>query len=117
MELKGEAVLLRIFTGEADHIGHTPVYECIVKEARKNKISGATVLRGIMGFGASSVIHEARLIEISADLPIIVEIVDTEENIQKFIPLIQQLFEQSKKGGLITTEKVNVLLYHSDKQK
>ena len=115
MELKGESVLLRIFTGEADHIGHMPVYECIVKAARKNNISGATVLRGIMGFGASSVIHEARLIEISADLPIIVEIVDTENNIQKFIPVIQQLFEQSKKGGLITMEKVNVLLYHPDK--
>ncbi len=115
MELKGESVLLRIFTGEADHIGHLPVYECIVKEARKNKIAGATVLRGIMGFGASSVIHEARLIEISADLPIIVEIVDTNENIQKFIPVIQQLFEQSKRGGLITMEKVNVLFYHPNK--
>lgn len=115
MELKGESVLLRIFTGEADHIGHAPVYECIVKAARKNNISGATVLRGIMGFGASSVIHEAKLIEISADLPIIVEIVDTENKIQNFIPIIQQLFEQSKKGGLITMEKVNVLFYHPDK--
>jgi len=115
MELKGQSVLLRIFTGEADHIGHMPVYECIVKAARKNNISGATVLRGIMGFGASSIIHEARLIEISADLPIIVEIVDTEDNIQKFIPVIEQLFEQSKKGGLITMEKVNVLFYRPDK--
>ena len=115
MELKGQSVLLRIFTGEADHIGHMPVYECIVKAARKNNISGATVLRGIMGFGASSIIHEARLIEISADLPIIVEIVDAEDNIQKFIPVIEQLFEQSKKGGLITMEKVNVLFYRPDK--
>ena len=98
MELKGQSVLLRIFTGEADHIGHMPVYECIVKAARKNNISGATVLRGIMGFGASSIIHEARLIEISADLPIIVEIVDTEDNIQKFIPVIEALLSISQCG-------------------
>ncbi len=115
MQLKGEAVLLRVFTGEADHIGHMPVYECIVKAAREKNIAGATVLRGIMGFGASSIIHTARLIEISGDLPIVVEIVDTENKIRDFIPVIGQLFEQSKKGGLITMEKVNVLFYHPDK--
>jgi PII-like signaling protein len=115
MQLKGEAVLLRVFTGEADHIGHMPVYECIVKAAREKNIAGATVLRGIMGFGASSIIHTARLIEISGDLPIVVEIVDTENKIQDLIPVIGQLFEQSKKGGLITMEKVNVLFYHPDK--
>ena len=115
MQLKGEAILLRVFTGEADHINHRPVYECIVQAARERKIAGATVLRGIMGFGASSVIHAARLIEISGDLPIVVEIVDTEINIQNFIPVIQHIFEQSKKGGLITMEKVNVLFYHPDK--
>ena len=108
-------MLLRVFTGEADHIGHQPVYECIVKAAREKNIAGATVLRGIMGFGASSVIHTARLIEISGDLPIVVEIVDTETRIKDFISDIHQIFENSKKGGLITTEKVNVLFYHPDK--
>jgi len=115
MHLTGTSVLLRVFTGEADHSGHRPVYECIVKAAREKNIAGATVIRGIMGFGASSIIHTARLIEISGDLPILVEIVDSENKIQEFIPVIQQIFEQSKKGGLITTEKVNVLFYHPDK--
>ena len=115
MELSGTSILLRVFTGEADHIGHMPVYECIIKAAREKNIAGATVLRGIMGFGASSVIHTARLIEISGDLPIVVEIVDAENKIEEFIPVIQEIFEQSKKGGLITTEKVNVLFYHPDK--
>jgi PII-like signaling protein len=115
MELSGTSILLRVFTGEADRIGHQPVYERIIKAARDKNIAGATVLRGIMGFGASSVIHTARLIEISGDLPVVIEIVDTESKIDEFIPVIQQIFEQSKKGGLITTEKVNVLLYRPDK--
>ena len=115
MELSGTSILLRVFTGEADRIGHQPVYECIIRAAREKNIAGATVLRGIMGFGVGSVIHTARLIEISGDLPVVIEIVDTESKIDEFIPVIQQIFEQSKKGGLITTEKVNVLLHRPDK--
>ncbi|HTS43092.1 MAG TPA: DUF190 domain-containing protein [Puia sp.] len=111
MELDGQSVLLRVFLGEIDKVGHTPLYEAILKSARKEGIAGATVLRGIMSFGASTRIHTAKLIDISEDLPIIVEIVDKEEKINSFIPLINNLFEQCGRGGLITTEKVNVLYY------
>jgi hypothetical protein len=111
MELDGQSVLLRIFLGEIDKVGHMPLYEAILQSARKEGIAGATVLRGIMSFGASTRIHTAKLIDISEDLPIIVEIVDKEEKINSFIPLINSLFEQCGRGGLITTEKVNVLYY------
>jgi PII-like signaling protein len=115
MQLTGQAVLLRIFVGEADRIDHKPVYELIIKAARDHSISGATVLRGIMSYGASTRIHTAQFIEISQDLPIIVEIVDTEETMNAFIPAINQIFEKSKRGGLITTEKVNVIFYQPNK--
>ena len=115
MQLTGQAVLLRIFVGEADRIDHKPVYEIIIKAARDHSIAGATVLRGIMSYGASTRIHTAQLIEISQDLPIIVEIVDTEEKVNEFIPVINQIFERSKRGGLITTEKVNVIFYQPNK--
>lgn len=115
MQLSGQAVLLRIFVGEADRIDHKPVYEIIIKTARDHSIAGATVLRGIMSYGASTRIHTAQLIEISQDLPIVVEIVDTEEKINAFIPLINEIFEKSKRGGLITTEKVNVIFYQPNK--
>jgi len=111
MQLNGQAVLLRIFVGEADRIDHKPVYEVIVKAARDNAIAGATVLRGIMSYGASTIIHTAQLIEISQDLPIVIEIVDSGEKINAFIPVINSIFEKSKRGGLITTEKVNVIFY------
>jgi PII-like signaling protein len=115
MQLTGQTVLLRIFVGEADRIEHKPVYELIVKTARDHSIAGATVLRGIMSYGASTRIHTAQLIEISQDLPIVVEIVDTEEKISAFIPFINEIFEKSKRGGLITTEKVNVIFYQPNK--
>jgi len=103
--------LLRIFIGEADKIGHTPLYEVIVKAARKESIAGATVLRGIMSYGASTRIHTAKFIDISEDLPIVIEIVDTEEKINFFLLVVHTLFEQCGRGGLITIEKVNVLYY------
>ena len=115
MQLTGQAVLLRVFVGEADRIDHVPVYEIIVKEARDNSIAGATVLRGIMSYGASTRIHTAQWIEISQDLPIVVEIVDMEEKINTFIPIINGIFEKSKRGGLITTEKVNVIFYQPNR--
>ena len=111
MQLTGQAILLRIFTGEADRLNHKPIYEIIVKAARDNKIAGATVLRGIMSYGANTVIHTASFIEISQDLPVVIEIVDTEEKINEFIPVINDIFERSCKGGMITTEKVNVIVY------
>lgn len=111
MELDGQSVLLRIFVGEIDKIGHRPLYEVIVQSARKSGIAGATVLRGIMSYGASTRIHTARLIDISEDLPIVIEIVDVDAKIQSFLPVVNELFEQCGRGGLITTEKVNVLYY------
>jgi len=111
MQSQEQAVLLRVFTGEADKIGHTPVYEIMVQAARENELAGATIIRGIMSFGASTVIHTAQWIDISQDLPIIIEIVDVEKKINDFIPVINEIFAKSKRGGLITTEKVNVIFY------
>ncbi len=113
MQLNGESKLLRIFVGEIDKIGHTLLYEAIVQAARKEGIAGATVLRGIMSYGASTRIHTAKWIEISEDLPIIIEIVDTAEKIDHFLPAVQSLFDQCGRGGLITIERINVLYYKS----
>ncbi len=115
MQLNGQSKLLRIFVGEIDKIGHTPLYEAIVYEAKKQGIAGATVLRGIMSYGASSTIHTAKLIDISEDLPIVIEIVDTEEKINHFLPEINKLFDECGRGGLITIEQVNVLYYRPKK--
>jgi PII-like signaling protein len=111
MELTGQSKLLRIFLGEIDKIGHRPLYEAIVLEARNQGIAGATVLRGILSFGASTRIHTAKLIDISEDLPIVIEIIDTEEKINSFIPIINRLFDECGRGGLVTLEQVNVLFY------
>ena len=111
MQLDGQSKLLRIFTGEIDKIGHTPLYEAIVLAARSKGIAGATVLRGILSYGASTRLHAAKLIDISEDLPIVIEIIDKEEKITAFIPEVNNLFEQCGRGGLITVEKVDVIYY------
>jgi PII-like signaling protein len=111
MHIEGEAKLLRIFVGESDLIHHVPVYEKIVLEARKAGLAGVTVIKGIMGFGASSRIHTAKLLRLSEDLPMIVEIVDEEKKIEQFIPVLNELFEEANSGGLITMEKVNIIKY------
>jgi len=111
MELQGRSKLLRIFVGEVDKIGHQLLYEAILLAAREKGLAGGTVLKGIMSYGASSRIHVARLIELSEDLPIVVEIVDQEEKIDSFIPVVNDLFEKCGRGGLITVEKVDVLYY------
>ncbi len=110
------AKLLRIFLGESDKYQQKPLYETIVFEAKKHSLSGATVTRGIMGFGANSKIHTAKLFDISSDLPIIVEIVDTLEKINSFVKIVDRLFEESKSGGLITIEKAEVIRYKSGKE-
>jgi uncharacterized protein len=107
--------LLRIFIGESDKIGHQPLYEAIVYEAKKSGLSGATVTRGIMGFGANSKIQTTKFFELSTDLPLVIEIVDTEENIRKFTKHVEDLFEKSKSGGLITLEKAEVIRYQPGK--
>jgi PII-like signaling protein len=111
MELSPDSKLLRIFIGEIDKIGHQPLYEAILFAARKQGLAGCTVLRGIMSYGASSIVHTAKLIEISQDLPIIVEIVDHEEKINAFVGNVDKLMEQANCGGLITLEKAEVLYY------
>ena len=115
MENNPTAKLLRIFLGESDKHGQQPLYEAIVFEAKKQLLSGATVTRGIMGFGANSRIHSAKLFDISTDLPVVIEIVETEEKITNFIKTVEQLFEESKSGGLITIEKAVVIRYKSGK--
>jgi PII-like signaling protein len=115
MELQGQSKLLRIFLGEADRIGHRFLYEEILTAAKVKGLAGGTVLKGVMSFGASTRIHRARLIELSEDLPIVVEIVDVAEKIDAFIEVVNNLFEQCGRGGLITVEKVDVLYYKGKK--
>ncbi|MBN1864586.1 MAG: DUF190 domain-containing protein [Victivallales bacterium] len=111
MELKGNIKLLRIFLGESDKMSHTVLYEVIVREARKMGLAGATAWRGVMGFGRTSRIRTARVLDLSADLPIVVEIVDKSERIDKFLPVLHDLFESAKCGGLVTIEDVQVFKY------
>jgi uncharacterized protein len=118
MRLEGEAKLLRIFVGERDKIGHRPLYEVIVRSARDQGLAGATVIRAVEGFGATSVIHKAKILELSEDLPFVIEIVDSEEKIRKFLITVDELFEKSNSGGLVTVEKVEIVKYtHSKSEK
>lgn len=111
MELKDEAQLLRIFLGESDHLKHTALHEVIVREARRMELAGATVWRGIMGFGHTSRLRTAKILDLSTDLPIIVEIADTEEKINQFLPVLHDLFAAAQCGGLVTVEAVRVIHY------
>ncbi len=113
--IKGEAKLLRIFLGESDKIGSIPVYEKILVEARKEELAGATVYKGIMGFGANSVIHRAKFLTMSEDLPLVIEIVDEVERIEKFIPTLKKIFDESNIGGLITMEKAEIIKLRTTK--
>lgn len=116
MHLKGEAKLLRIFLGESDKVHSTSVYEKIVLEARKAGLAGATVFKGIMGFGGTSRIHTSKILRLSEDLPLIIEIVDEETKIENFIPTVDKIFEESNCGGLITLEKAEIIKYTSVKK-
>jgi uncharacterized protein len=102
-----EGKLLRIFVGESDRWDGTPLYEAIVLEARKRGLAGATVIKGVMGFGAHSRIHTAKLLELSQDLPMVVEIVDAADKIEAFMPDLEKMVGD----GLITIERADVLLY------
>lgn len=117
MELKADAKLLRIFLGESDKVKHTALYEVIVREARRAGLAGATVWRGIMGFGPTSRIRTTRILDLSTDLPIIIEVTDEEEKINQFLPVLHDLFEKAQCGGLITIEKVQVIKYIHGKEK
>ena len=109
MHIARDAVLLRIFLGEDDRHGHTPLYEAIVLKAREMHLAGATVLRGAMGFGHSSRLHTTKILRLSQDLPIVIEIVDSGERIDAFLPVLAGMVD----GGLVTLEKVQVTQYGS----
>lgn len=111
MMLPEEGCLLRIFIGESDKREGMPLYAWIVRQAKKEGLAGATVIRSIEGFGAQSHIHTARILQLSTDLPIIIEIIDTHEKINKFLPFIDEAIQ----GGLATLEDVHVRLYRSKK--
>jgi len=111
MKLEGEGKLLRIFIGELDKLGHRPLYEVLVLKARELGLAGATVLRGVQSYGAGSRIHTAKILRLSEDLPIIVEIVDTEEKIDNFVPIAGGMLEKAGCGGLITEERAHIIHY------
>lgn len=108
-----EGLLLRIFVGERDRYEGEPLYEWIVRTARKRGLAGATVLRGIQGFGAHSHLHTASILRLSTDLPIVIEIVDTREKIEAFLPIV----DPALTDGMITLEKVDVRVYRAGKRK
>ena len=107
MHIPEDGYLLRIFVGESDKHGHHPLYEAIVLKAREMGLAGATVTRGVMGFGKHSIIHTAKILRLSEDLPIIVEIADSLENIEHFLPRLDEMIAD----GLVTLEKVRVIQY------
>lgn len=115
MELNRESKLLRIFIGELDKSHGKPLYEALVFAAKKQGIAGATVFRGILSYGASSRIHTAKLLDLSFDLPIVVEIVDRSEKIEQFLETANCLIEEAACGALITIEKAEVIRYKSKK--
>jgi PII-like signaling protein len=112
MKLPEEGLLLRILIGESDRIKGLPLYEAIVLRARELNMAGATVLRGIMGFGAASRIHTAKVLRLSEDLPMVIEIVDTEDKINLLLPFL----DEHVKEGLITLEKVRVIRYRHNQE-
>ena len=115
-ELERDSTLLRIFIGEIDKSQNKPLYEELVYAAKRQGIAGATVLRGILSYGASSRIHTAKLLDLSYDLPIVVEIVDRSEKIERFLETANELIEEAACGALITVEKVEVMRYRSKKR-
>jgi PII-like signaling protein len=112
-KLVGENVLMRIFIGESDRFGHQPLYEALVELFRKEGFAGATVIRAISGFGAHSVYHTQKLLDLSSDLPLIVEVVDSKEKIDAIMPRIDTMMG----GGMITLEEATVIRYNHDDKK
>jgi PII-like signaling protein len=111
MQVPAEAILLRIFIGESDRWEHRPLHEAIVLKARERHLAGATVLRASMGFGAASRIHTAKILRLSMDLPLVIEIVDSEEKVSAFLPELEEMMG----GGLVTLEKIKVIHYRHEK--
>jgi uncharacterized protein len=112
MKLEGEGKLLRIFIGESDRWHGKPLYEAIIEHVRKEGVAGATVLRGIEGFGADSRLHTSRILRLSEDLPVVIEMVDTAENIDRVLPALDEMVGE----GMVTTERVHVIAYRGSKE-
>lgn len=117
MESSGQAVLLRIFVGESDKLGHLPLYEAVVKRARAAGLAGATVLKSVLGFGATARIRTAKILDLSSDLSLVIEIVDEEAKVDAFLPELSAMFEEANCGGLTTLEKVQIIHYLHDRRK
>ena len=111
--IEGEGKLLRIFIGESDRWRGKPLYEAIVELVRKEGLAGATVIRGIEGFGADSHLHTSRILRLSEDLPVVIEIVDTEENVDRVLPMLDPMVTE----GMLTVEKVHVIAYRGSAKK
>ena len=111
MEISGQAVLLRVFIGESDKLGHLPLYEAIVKKAREAGLAGATVLKGVLGYGATARIRTHKILDLSSDLSLVIEIVDEEDKIAAFQKDLSVIFEQARCGGLVTLENIRVIHY------
>jgi PII-like signaling protein len=109
MKIPEDGYLLRILVGESDKHGHVPLYEAIVLKARESGLAGATVIRGVMGFGRHSVVHTAKILRLSEDMPMVIEIVDSLEKIETFLPTLDSMVPE----GLVTMEKVRVIHYRS----
>jgi uncharacterized protein len=106
--LDGQQTLVRIFIGDSDKWHHQPLHRAILERLRREGFAGATVLRGVAGFGAASVIHTSSIVDLSADLPVIIEVVDDEEHVQKLLPILDEMIT---KGALVTMEKVQIVRY------
>jgi PII-like signaling protein len=107
MKIEGEGQLLRIFVGESDRWQGTPLYEAIVRRARQEGLAGATVLHGLQGFGAHSRIHTSNILRLSEDLPVVVEIVDRADRIERFLPILDEMVDE----GMVTLETVRIVAY------
>jgi len=110
--LSGQQVMVRIFFGESDRWKHQPLETALLERLRKEGFAGATVFRGVAGFGANSVIHTSHLLELSADLPVVIEVVDTEDHVDRLQPILDEMLDD----GLVTIEKVNVLRYKASRR-
>lgn len=116
MEIKGQAKLLRIFVAESHKLDHQPLYELLVEKARASGLAGATALRGVLSYGASARVHTAKILDLAADMPMVVEIVDEEDKVDAFVSTVDELFEAAGCGGLVTMERVEVICYGPGKK-
>ncbi|MCP5063675.1 MAG: DUF190 domain-containing protein [Ignavibacteriae bacterium] len=110
-----KAQLLRIFLGENDKLDHVSVYEKIVVAARENNLAGATVYKGIMGFGGNSLIHTSKILRLSEGLPLVIEIVDSDEKIQDFLSVLDNILDKANCGGLVTLEQATIIKHFTSK--